>query len=125
MTKCLRYRKKLKKFVFGLFVFLLAVLLCQSAYAASITLSPTSGFSSIIVVGTGFTPGNNLTMFWDANEIPTILSPLLVGLGGSFTALINVPTQTEPGSHVVTAKDFSTGVNASAKIGRASCRERV
>lgn len=114
MNKCLRYKKKPRFYVFILFVFLISMFLIQGVYAASITLSPNTGFSSIMVVGTGFTPGNNITIFWDANPIPTILSPLLVGLGGDFTTLINVPSQTEPGSHTVTAKDFTNGVNASA-----------
>ena len=114
MTGCLRYRKKLSFYVFILFVFLLSVFFSKGAYAASLTLSPNSGFSSIMVVGTGFSPGDNITIFWDGSAIPTILSPLYVGLGGDFTALINVPSQTIPGSHNVTAKGFSGVGNASA-----------
>ncbi|GEM_PF-1923064 len=114
MTECLRYRKKLSFYVFILFVFSLSVFLSQVAYAASLTLSPNSGFSSIMVVGAGFSPGDNITIFWDGSAIPTILSPLYVGLGGGFTALINVPSQTKPGSHNVTAKGLVGGTNASA-----------
>lgn len=114
MTECLRHKKKLSFYVFVLSVFLLTVFFSQGAYSASLTLSPNSGFSSIMVVGTGFSPGDNITIFWNGSAIPTLLSPLYVGLGGDFTALINVPSQTIPGTYNVTAKGFSGAGNASA-----------
>jgi hypothetical protein len=115
MTECLGYRKKLSFYVFILFVFLLSVFLSQGVYAASpsIILSPNSGFSSIMVVGTGFSPVDNITIFWDGSAIPTIESPLYTNLLGDFTALINVPNQTKPGSYNVTAKGFLGGGKAS------------
>jgi hypothetical protein len=114
MIVCLKYRKKLRFYFFILFIFLLSVFLCQGVFAASLTLSPTSGFSSIMVVGAGFSPGDNITISWDGSAIPTILSPLYVDLSGRFTALINVPTQTGIGSHNVSAKGFVGAANASA-----------
>ncbi len=113
MTGCLRYRKKPRFYVFILFVFLLSVFLSQGAYAASLTLSPNSGFSSIMVVGTDFSTITNITIFWNGSAIPTIPSQLIVESGG-FTALINVPSQIKPGSYNVTAKGFSGGEKASA-----------
>jgi len=110
MTECLRYRKKLSFYVFILFVFLLSMFLCQGAYAASITLSPNSGFSSTTVVGTGFSLGmNNITIFWAGSAIPTVPSTAWVDGAGGFTALISVPSQTKPGSYNVTAKGFLGG----------------
>jgi len=114
MVGRLKYKKKPRFYVFILFVFLLSVFLSQGAYATSLTLSPNSGFSSIMVVGTGFSPVDNITIFWNGIAIPTIESPLYTNLLGNFTALINVPSQTKPGSYNVTAKDFSSGEKASA-----------
>jgi len=114
MMGYLRYRKKPRFYVLILFVFLLAIFFSQGAYAASLTLSPNSGFSSIMVAGSGFSIGDNITILWDDGAIPTIPFPIIIGGGGTFTALINVPSQTEPGSYKVTAKGFVGGINASA-----------
>ncbi len=114
MTGCIKCSKKPRFYVIILFVFLLSVFLCQGAYAANLTLSPNSGFSSIMVAGSGFSIGDNITILWDDEAIPTIPFPIIIGGGGTFTALINVPSQTEPGSYKVTAKGFVGGINASA-----------
>jgi len=62
-----------------------------------ITLSPTSGFSAITVAGKGFF-GGQITIYWDDEPIPTVPSPLYSydTQDGSFTAIITVPTQTDP-----------------------------
>lgn len=106
------------KNILRLFVFLLNVLLIlgfftQIACAApAISISPTSGFSTIMISGTGFSAGS-ITIYWEGNPVPTILSPLTTNPFGEFTAIINVPNQTEPGIYNVTAMD-SLGGQASA-----------
>jgi hypothetical protein len=72
----------------------------------SITLSPTSGFSVITVTGVDFF-GGEITIYWGDAPIPTVPSPLYLSdtSAGSFTAIISVPTQTEPGVYVITAED--------------------
>jgi hypothetical protein len=97
-----------------MFVFLLFVFVSQGVNAASISLSPSSGFSSIMVVGSGFSAIDSITIFWNGSKIPTIDSPLYTNLLGNFTALINVPNQIKPGTYNVTVKGSSGLVNASA-----------
>jgi len=77
----------------------------QVRVPARITLSPTSGFSAITITGTGFY--GLITIYWDDDSIPTVPSPLYPSdtQQGGFTAIISVPTQTEPGVHTVTALD--------------------
>lgn len=105
----------LKFYVFLSIVFLLFGFSAQVAYAASpsISLSPSSGFSSIMVYGTGFSPSSSITIYWDGNSIPNIPSPLITNFLGEFTAIINVQNQTDPGFYNVTAID-SLGGQASA-----------
>lgn len=73
---------------------------------ASITLSPTFGFSAITVTLSGFY-GGEITIYWDGERIPTVPSPLYSydTQEGEFTAIISVPTQTEPGEYTVMARD--------------------
>ncbi len=96
------------------------VLLGATAQAAhsqvepSITLSPESGFSAVTVVGRGF-QGGEISIYWDTEQVPTVPSPLYgyeTQFGG-FTAIITVPTQTEPGEHEIVAKD-QEGASAGA-----------
>lgn len=75
---------------------------------ASITLSPTSGFSAITVSGVGFY--GVVTIHWDNNPTPLYTVPTIVYAYAEtqeawFTAIISVPTQTEPGVHLVTVVD--------------------
>jgi len=106
------------KNILRLFVFLSNFLLIigfftQIASAApTISLSPTTGFSTIMISGADFSPGS-ITIYWEGNPIPTILSPLTTNPFGEFTAIINVPNQTEPGVYNITAID-SMGGQASA-----------
>jgi len=80
----------------------------QAGASARISLSPTSGFSAITVTGTGFY-GGQVFIHWDndPDPLPTVPSPLYGSdtQYGTFTAIISVPTQTEPGEHTVTAVD--------------------
>ena len=51
--------------------------------------------------------GGQITIYWDGEPIPTIPSPLYLHdtQEGGFTAIISIPTQTEPGEHTVMARD--------------------
>ena len=86
----------------------------HSQARASITLTPESGFSATTISGKGFY-GGRITVYWEEDEIPTVPSPLYSydTQDGSFTAIISVPTQTEPGEYVITAQD-QEGFTASA-----------
>jgi len=73
--------------------------------APKINLSPTSGFATITISGSGFYSGP-INILWDGNTVlSTIPSPIWGGDNGEFTAIISVPTPTEPGFHKVTATD--------------------
>lgn len=74
-----------------------------------ITLTPASGFATTTIAGEGFT-GGEIYIYWDQERIPTVPSPLFPTYGtqqipGYFTAIISIPTQANPGSHEVIAKD--------------------
>ena len=81
---------------------------------ASITLTPESGCCAIIISGEGFF-GGQIFIYWEDDQVPTVPSPLYTRdtQDGSFTAIITVPTQTEPGEYVITAVD-QEGFNADA-----------
>ena len=106
----------LKFYVFLLIVFLLFGFSANVANAASpaISLSPSSGFSTIMISGTGFSSiiNNNITVYWRGNSIPTFPSKIETDYG-EFTAIINVPNQTDPGFYNITVID-SQGLQASA-----------
>jgi len=72
----------------------------------SITLTPESGCCSIIISGEGFF-GGEISIYWEDDQVPTVPSPLYTRdtQDGSFTAIITVPIQTEPGEYVITAID--------------------
>lgn len=104
-----------KFFIFLIIGFLIFGIFAQSVYAApTISLSPNSGFSSIIVSGTGFSSvsDNNITIYWDGTPIPTYPSKVETDYG-EFTAIINVLNQTNPGIYNITVID-SQGLQASA-----------
>ncbi len=110
MNKNKEFKNIFKLNIFLLIVFLLFGFFVQVAYAApTISLSPSSGFSSIMVVGSGFSPVSNITIYWDGNSISNIPSPLFTNFLGEFTAIINVQNQTEPGFYNVTAIDLLGG----------------
>ena len=97
---------------------ILTVAIAGTAYSQirneEISLSPSSGFSAITVSGVGFY-GGRISIYWDGDQIPTVPSLLYPSdsKDGSFTAIITVPTQTEPGQYEVTAID-EEGFNADA-----------
>jgi hypothetical protein len=90
------------------------------AQAAGIKLSPTSGFSAITISGTGF--NGQVTIYWDDVEIPTVPSTIYAYEQTTFTVIISVPTQTEPGLHTITAESASA---AGAAVVTASARFMV
>jgi hypothetical protein len=106
----------LKLYVFLLIVFLLFGFSANVATAASpaISLSPSSGFSTIMISGTDFSSiiNNNITVYWVGSPIPTFPSKIETDYG-EFTAIINVPNQTDPGFYNITVID-SQGLQASA-----------
>ena len=110
----------------SLFVFLATLLILvvgvpshkvYSQHSGSISLSPTSGFSTVTIAGSGFSGsgfyGGEISIYWDGEPIPTVPAPLYANQQGNFTAIISVPTQTDPGEHTVTARD-QQGTTASA-----------
>jgi len=78
-----------------------------------LTLTPTSGFATVIVAGSGFSPNSKVSITWGNVKIPTVPSLLFTDTNGNFTALISVPTQNAPGVHTVRATDESE-IGASA-----------
>ena len=73
---------------------------------ASITLTPESGSSAIIISGEGFF-GGEIFIYWEDEQIPTVPSPLYARdtQDGSFTAIIIVPVDATPGEYVITVVD--------------------
>lgn len=79
----------------------------------SISLSPTSGFSTITITGTGLY--GRITIHWDndSTPLPTVPATIYASQDTSspvFTAIISVPTQTVPGEHLVTAVDSQRNI---------------
>ena len=98
----------------GILVFGFGVIPAQ---AATLTLSPESGFSSITIYGTGFY--GTVTVKWDGEEIPTVPA-VIYASQAPFTAIISVPTQTEPGIHVISV----TGSSVAGAAGTVSASAR-
>lgn len=74
------------------------------AHPAMISLSPASGFSVTTITGSGFF-GGMVTIYWDGDPISTIPPSLYGDESGNFTAIISVPSQTDPGEHTVMARN--------------------
>jgi len=84
----------------------------QAGAPTTISLSPTIGYSSIVIQGQGnFYAGQGLTVYWDGVKIPAVIST--VDSGSTFTAMINVPAGATLGGHLVTVTDVE-GITASA-----------
>ena len=86
----------------------LSLFFTPGIYAQSsptITLSPDSGFSTVSISGRGWLPSTTISIYWDNSVIPAVPSPLVSDASGDFTAIISVPTQTDPGWHTVTARN--------------------
>ena len=72
---------------------------------SSIELTPTSGFATVTIEATGLNSWD-MIIYWDNDAIPAIISSQR---DDGFTAIISVPTQTNPGNHQITVKDgYST-----------------
>jgi hypothetical protein len=72
-----------------------------------VSLTPESGIATTTITGAGFDPDSTITIAWDGTPIPTVPSPLTTDSDGSFTAIISVLTQDEPGAHNITVTDAS------------------
>jgi len=69
-------------------------------------LVPDTGFASTTIVGSGgFAANSNITITWDGTPIPTVPQLITTDEYGNFTAIISVPTQNDPGLHVINATD--------------------
>ena len=69
-------------------------------------LVPDTGFASTTIVGSGgFAANSNITITWDGTPIPTVPQPITTDAYGNFTTIISVPTQNDPGPHVINATD--------------------
>ncbi len=84
-----------------------AVLIPEACYTV-----PDSGVASTTVVGIGFNAGEIVTVTWDGIVVPTVPAIVVVDPNGIFTAIIGVPTQTDPGAHTITTTD-DEGASAS------------
>jgi len=80
----------------------------------NIILTPSSGFASTIVVGSGFSNNSMITITWDGTTIPSVPYPTVTDTSGNFTAITSVLTQTVPGIHTVNATDESGNWAAAA-----------
>ena len=104
----------LKMYICLIIGFLIVGLCGPLVYAApTISLSPSSGFSTIMVSGSGFSPTSNITIYWDNVSIPSYPYPLITNFFGEFTAIINVPNQANPGFYNITAIDLLGGQSSS------------
>lgn len=70
-----------------------------------ITLSPTSGFSTVTIEGINFFSGYEIKIYWDEEPVPTVPTYVYGDQDGRFTAIISIPTPDSPGIHTVMAVD--------------------
>ena len=69
-------------------------------------LTPSTGFASTTIVGSGGFAGNSrINVTWDGTPIPTVPQVITTDAQGNFTAIISVLTPNVPGTHVVNATD--------------------
>ncbi len=78
----------------------------------SITLSPTTGFSTTIS-GTGFRANQAVTLRWGTITLTTVPMTITTNSEGNFVAMISALNQTTPGQYTVNATD-ATGNTAIA-----------
>jgi hypothetical protein len=84
-----------------------AVLIPEACYTV-----PDSGVASTTVIGIGFNAGALVTVTWDGIVVPTVPAIVVVDSNGIFTAIVSVPTQTDPQVHTITTTD-DEGASAS------------
>jgi len=77
---------------------------------ADLSATPDTGIAATTLTGAGFAVNSTVTITWDGTEIPTVPSTV-VATDGTFTAIISVLTQNDPGIHNITATD-GTGISA-------------
>ena len=69
-------------------------------------LTPDTGIAATTIVGSGgFAANSIITITWDGTPIPTVPQQITTDAYGNFTAIITVPTQNDPGTHVINATD--------------------
>jgi hypothetical protein len=78
----------------------------------SITLSPSTGFSTATISGDNFTDNTTITITWAGTAIATYPTTITADENGSFTALIAIPTSAS-GQYTITATD-TDNISASA-----------
>lgn len=71
------------------------------------TISPTQGTLGTTVTGTGsnWPSGNHIQAIWDGPTGTYVGSPVVVNSSGGFTLTFSVPSNAQPGSHVVSFWD--------------------
>jgi len=79
---------------------------------AGLSATPDTGIAATTLTGAGFVANSTVTITWDGTAIPTVPSTV-VATDGTFTAIISVLTQNDPGIHNITATD-GTGISANA-----------
>jgi hypothetical protein len=86
---------------------------CTVSSSPSIVLSPTQGFATTTITGTGFAADKTITITYDGAAQPTVPLTVETGCSGSFSAIISVPNELAVGPHTIAATD-SKGDSASA-----------
>lgn len=72
-----------------------------------ITLSPSTGFASTTIAGSGFSNNSAVAITWDGTTMQSVPNSVITDVNGSFAAVISVLTQTAPGAHTVNVTDES------------------
>ncbi len=77
---------------------------------AVLTINPTSGIvgSTTVLTGSSFTPSDQVQAAFNSVDLACIGGPVTVGLDGSFTCTITIPTTTA-GSYSITATTTDNG----------------
>ena len=76
----------------------------------SITLTPDEGFAATIS-GTGFNPGDNITIKWENTAVVTVPKTVTADNAGEFVAVITAPT-TVHGTYEISATDENGNVGS-------------
>ena len=82
--------------------------------AASIRLTPSSGFSSFTIEGSTIGGEATVTIKWDGSTIKTF--PYEDVYGSDFTTIVDVPAGSKPGPHTVMATDGEAEATATFTV---------
>ncbi|MGO8807718.1 MAG: hypothetical protein ACLQO7_14205 [Candidatus Bathyarchaeia archaeon] len=86
---------------------------CTAPLAPSITLSPTQGFATTTITGTGFAADKTITITYDGAVQPTVPLTVETDCSGSFSTIISIPNELAVGPHTITVTEIN-GDSASA-----------